>query len=322
MDRAARNFLGLAAIVLTLAAYGLCGLVAYGIVPLLEGRGSEGPIGVLAVLGLGVLLAISITRACRTLGRQAAATRELSSRIDRAALAPPTRLRLAAGEAGLADRVTLFDSTGSCSFVYGLLAPRVAISSDLLSRLSEAELRAALEHERYHVQSLDPLRSALTDAAVDAMFFLPALRTLGVRYEAARELAADRRAVGIVGPRPLAGALLKTMEGAPVDRPATIPLAAWRSIDSRLVQLETEREPCLAGIDPGALGATAVGACVFVLLLVGTPLTIGGGADLSRELGPASLLEGAVYCLLPLAVASAVISRLLSSRVLRSSLPV
>jgi Zn-dependent protease with chaperone function len=69
------------------------------------------------------------------------------------------------------------------------------------------------------------------------MFFLPALRMLGVRYEAARELAADRRAVGIVGPRPLAGALLKAIEGAPVDRPATIPLAARRSIDSRLVQL-------------------------------------------------------------------------------------
>jgi Zn-dependent protease with chaperone function len=254
-------------------------------------------------------------RGGRTLWRQAAASRELSRRIDRATLAIPRRLLLAARAAGLAGRITLLDSTEPCSFVYGVLAPRVVISSALLSRLSTVELRAALEHERYHVQSLDPLRDALADAAVDAMFFLPALRTLGARYEGARELAADRRAVGIVGPRPLAGALLKAMEGAPSERQAAVPLAAHRSIDARLIQLETGREPALAGVSAGTLAATALGACVFVALLVGTPLAIGGGADLSRELGPASLLEGAAYCLLPVAAASAVIYRRLSSRV-------
>jgi Zn-dependent protease with chaperone function len=316
MDRAARNFLALAATVLVLAAYGICGLVAYGIVPLLDGRGPGGAIGVPAVLGLGALLVFSIMRGGRTLWRQAAASRGLSRRIDRATLAIPPRLLLAARAAGLAGHITLLDSTEPCSFVYGMLAPRVVISSALLSRLSTVELRAALEHERYHVQSLDPLRSALAGAAVDAMFFLPALRTLAARYEAARELAADRRAVGIVGPRPLAGALLKAMEGVPSERLAAVPLAARRSIDARLIQLETGREPALMGVGAGTLGATALGAGVFVALLVVTPLAIGGGADLSRELGPASLLEGAVYCLFPLAAASAAIYRRLSSRVL------
>jgi Zn-dependent protease with chaperone function len=316
MDRAARNFLALAAISLALAAYGICGLVAYGIVPLLQGRGPGGAVGVLTVLGLGVLLGVSIMRGCRTLRRQTSAARGLSRRVDRAALAIPPRLLLAAREAGLSDRVTLLDSTEPCSFVYGVLAPRVVISSALLSRLSDVELRGALEHERYHVQSLDPLRDALADAAVDAMFFLPAMRTLGARYEAARELAADRRAVGIVGPRPLAGALLKAMEGAPAERQATIPLAARRSIDSRLIQLETGREPVPAGIDIATLGATTLGAGVFVALLVAAPLAIGGGGELSRELGPASLLEGAAYCLLPLAAASVLVYRRLTSRAL------
>ena len=62
MDRAARNFLALAAIVLILVAYGICGLVAYGIAPMLEGRDPEGAIGVPAVLGLGALLVFSIMR--------------------------------------------------------------------------------------------------------------------------------------------------------------------------------------------------------------------------------------------------------------------
>jgi hypothetical protein len=79
MDRAARNLLALAAIVLTLAGYGLCGFVAYGLVPLLEGRVGDDGVGLLAVVGLGTLLALSIHRGGRTLWRQAAATRDLFS---------------------------------------------------------------------------------------------------------------------------------------------------------------------------------------------------------------------------------------------------
>jgi Zn-dependent protease with chaperone function len=316
MDKASRNFLALAAISLALAAYGLCGLVAYGIVPLLQGRARAEGIGLLAVLGLGVVIVLSIARGGRVLWRQAAATRGLSHHLDDAASALPARLMLAARKAELADRITLLDSTEPCSFVYGVLSPRVVISSAFLSRLSDVELRAALEHERYHVQSLDPLRDALAEAALEALFFLPALQTLGARYEAARELAADRRAIGMVGPQPLAGALVKAMEGAPAERRATIRLAALRSIDSRLFQLETGREPVLTGTDIGTVAATVLGAGVFVALLVGTSLEIGGGGGLSREVAPASLLEGAAYCLLPLAAASAVTYRWLSSRVL------
>jgi beta-lactamase regulating signal transducer with metallopeptidase domain len=196
--------------------------------------------------------------------------------------------------------------------------PRVAISSGLLARLSGGELRAALEHERYHVERLDPLRSALAGAAVDAMFFLPVLRTLRGRYEAARELAADRRAVEIAGARPLAGALLKAIEGGAAERPPTVPLAAPQTIDSRLTQLETGREPRPAGIDRRSLGASALGASVFLILLVGAPLAVGGSADLSRELGPAGLLEGAAICLLPLAAATALFYRRLSTRSTRA----
>jgi hypothetical protein len=60
MDRATRNFLALAAISLTLAAYGFCGFVGYGILPVLEGRmGAEG-VGPMAVVGLGIVLSMSL----------------------------------------------------------------------------------------------------------------------------------------------------------------------------------------------------------------------------------------------------------------------
>ncbi|MBS1894170.1 MAG: hypothetical protein JST59_22955 [Actinobacteria bacterium] len=84
-----------------------------------------------------------------------------------------------------------------------------------MSRLSIEELQAALAHERYHVLSLDPLRSTLTQAAVAALFFLPAVRTLRRRYETERELTADRYAAALVGRRALASAMRKALDGAP-----------------------------------------------------------------------------------------------------------
>jgi Zn-dependent protease with chaperone function len=321
MDRATRNFVMLSATALVLVAYGLCGLIAYGILPLLDGRASGDPIGLFAVAGLGALLTVSIFLGVRTLWREGTAARALSRHIDTTALPQPSDLRLAAREAGLSGRVSLVDSPKCCSFVYGALAPRVALSRSLHARLSIDELRAALEHERYHVDSLDPLRSVVSRAAVDGLFFLPALRTLQGRYEVARELAADRRAVRLVGPRPLAGALLKAMEAATTDHPATIPLATPRSLDSRLDQLETGREPTPAGLDRISLGATALGVLAFLALLVTAPLAAGGGVNLIRGLAPASLLEGAIICLLPLVAASAVVYRRLRVRPTRLLLP-
>lgn len=314
MDRAARNFFALVAVAVTLAAYGVCGLVAYGVLPLLEGRTEDAGLELLAVLGLGSLLIASTVRGVRSLWREGAAERALSHQIAARALPQPPALCLAVDETGLSGRVTLVDSQERCSFVYGAPAPRVALSSGLLSSLSADELRAALAHEHYHVQSLDPLRSALADAVADAVFFLPAVRILRKRYEAARELAADRRAVERVGSRPLAGALLKAMEGGAGERPATISPAAPRLIDSRLSQLETGFEPRPTTIDLGNLTTTALGVSAFLVLLAAVPLAAGGSAELAREIGPTSLLQGVVFCLLPGIAATAIGYRRLSVR--------
>jgi beta-lactamase regulating signal transducer with metallopeptidase domain len=312
MDRAGRNFIALAAIALALVAYGFCALIADGILPLLEGRIEGDGVGLFAVVCLSGLLGASTGLFIRSLRREARATRRLSRRIEPAALPMPATLLRLTREARLCGRVTLTDSPHCCSFVYGLLVPRVAISLDLYGRLSEAELRSVLEHERYHVESLDPLRSALASAAGDALFFLPAAEILRRRYEAARELAADRQAVGIVGPRPLAGALLKAVEGGAIDLVATIPLAAARSIESRLSQLETGREPRLGGAGRRALALSAIGISAFLVLLAGAPLASGGSA-LATEFGPTALLEGAAFCLAPLAATAVVFYRRLST---------
>jgi hypothetical protein len=217
MDSAARNFFALVGICAVLGAYAVWGFIAYVAVPLFGADGGAfgrlSAAGVLPALILAALLAISIGRAAGALRRQIAASRRLSRGVQAAALPPTLELRAAARLTGLVGRVALVDSGGPFSFVYGVLVPRVAISQGFLNILTAEELRAALEHEHYHVRSLDPFRALTGKVLSEAFFLLPSLKALRARYEVARELAADRHAEHVCGRRPLLGALLKGLEG-------------------------------------------------------------------------------------------------------------
>jgi len=291
MDKAARNFFLLAALALLFGGLGLCAVFVSGLLPIIEGRSEDAGPSLVAVTGLAALLASSACRGARTLRREVRAGRALARVVAEGALPTPARLCRAAGEAGLSGRVRLINSDTSCSFVYGVLSPSVVFSSGLVSRLSPEELQAALAHERYHVVSLDPLRSAVGRVAVDALFFLPALRGIHRRYEAARELAADRRAVAVVGQQALVGALLKAMEDPGAEPAASAALASPAVMDSRLVQLESGREPPSRSIDPIDLTASVIGAAAFVALLLSVPLAIGGASDLARQIEPVNLSQ-------------------------------
>jgi hypothetical protein len=107
----------------------------------------------------------------------------------------PEALARTAQQTGLQGRIVLVEAADSFSFVYGVMTPRVAVSRGLLEHATPDELRAVLEHERYHVRNIDPLKAMIVSVLSAALFFLPALNSLRTRYVAGRELAADRRAL-------------------------------------------------------------------------------------------------------------------------------
>jgi beta-lactamase regulating signal transducer with metallopeptidase domain len=121
----------------------------------------------------------------------------------------------------------------------------------LLDSVSAGELRAVLEHERYHVCNLDPLKMLVLRALSATLYFLPVLGSLRSRYATGREFAADRRAVLTCGRSPLAGALLKVVRGPEWDElHVGAPLGGHELLDARVAQLETGREPRLARLSP------------------------------------------------------------------------
>jgi beta-lactamase regulating signal transducer with metallopeptidase domain len=304
MDSAGRCFAFLVGTSLVFAGYGVCGLVAYALLPLAAGdRGASPVAGLLALAGLVALVGASLALGVRAVWRHRADNARLVRQVERAAIAPTAALRGAAREAGVDGRIVLVESAEPSTFVYGIFLPRVAITTGMLERLSPPELRAALEHERYHVRNLDPLRELIGRTLAEALFFLPLASSLHRCYASERELAADRRAVAICGRRPLAGALLAALDGpGPVSR-TSVGLGGSALLASRLSQLETGRPSTVEGVGARPVLRSALGLAAVVAVFLAAVYGVGGNAALARliasELAPANLLSGTAVCVAP-----------------------
>ena len=221
-------------------------------------------LGSVAALLLIVLLVATNVLALRSFRAQAANTRRLKRWVGDRSVAVPPSLADAARAAGLEGRVDLVDAEGAFSFTYGMSQPRVAVSRGLIESVSDEELTAVLDHERYHVSNYDPLKVVVARSLPDSLFFLPALSELRGRYVAARELAADRRAMRRAGPAPLAGALHKVIAGPPdVDLGAAAAIGGDEALDARVTQLESGTEPPMAPISRARMAASVGGAGVL-----------------------------------------------------------
>ena len=141
-------------------------------------------------------------------------------RLHRASSAPGPRLARAATTLSIRAR-ELPTGEREC-FVSGILRPTVYISRGALARLSDAELLAALHHERAHVQGRDTLVLFVLSLLGDLCPFAP--RGVFESYQATREAAADAAAVTGAGSLNLASALLALARPGPVPA-GVLPMA-------------------------------------------------------------------------------------------------
>jgi Zn-dependent protease with chaperone function len=312
LDSANRSFLALMGVAVLVGAYVLCGAVGGVLVPLLLARVSHGGLAgllsdgvLLPLLPFVVLVAIGLALAGHSLLRQVVASHRLACRARMLAQALPDQLIQAAMQTGLGGRVVLVDAPESFSFVYGVLSPRVAVSRGLLEGVSGGELRAVLEHERYHVCNLDPLKVVLVRALTAALFFLPALDSLRARYVAGRELAADRRAVAVCGRRPLAGALLKVVRGPEwSELDVAVPIGGPELLKIRVAQLETGAEPRPQALSITRATISLLGAAMFVAMFLASVSSFGGPAAVYHATGTGlvtATLLGSLSCTAPFA---------------------
>lgn len=329
LDSANRSFLVLMVLALLLGMYVLCGAVGSVLVPLILARISrEGIAGLLdsggsmlPVLLFIVLVAVGLAFGARSIARQILASQRLMRRVRDLTLELPDELAFTAAEIGLGGRVVLLDAPERFSFAYGVLTPRVAVSRGLVEGVSDEELRAVLEHERYHVCNLDPLKVVFVQAFSAAFFFLPALDSLRARYLAGRELAADRRAVRACGRRPLVSALLKVVRGPDwSELEGVAAIGGPELLDVRVAQLETGIQPKLSTLSITRATVSLLGATLFAATFLAAVFSFGGPAAVYRATGTgltaADLLSG-LTCAAPFAGAGLVAYWLIARRASR-----
>jgi len=309
VDTANRSFATLAVAALVIAMFVLCGAVGCVLLALLVARFADSGPGALvtgahwvatlfvSIVAAGVLLGF------RSIVDQVRASRVLARRVRALELPLSRELEGAVERAGLRGRVLLVDSPECFSFAYGALTPRVAISRGLVEATSEGELAAVLEHERYHVHNLDPLKVLLARAVPATFFYFPVLGALRARYVVGRELAADRRAVKACGHHPLASALLKVVS-APRwgELRAAAAIGGADLLDVRLTQLERGAEPPLGTPTGRALALSILAGLALAGLFVASVIAFGGPSAVTRATG-AKLgvvdVAGAALCASP-----------------------
>ena len=130
-------------------------------------------------------------------------------RLIRSAADPSPRLREIARACDVSAR-ELRDDAPICALA-GVSSPVVLVSTGTLAAISDAELHAALQHERAHAKRGDQLLNAALSFLVD-LLPLPAADLVRT-YMAARELAADQDAARATDAESLAGALIAFAKG-------------------------------------------------------------------------------------------------------------
>ena len=172
-------------------------------------------------------------------------------------------LARSASPARLADQEVRLVPGLDAPCVAGLARPRIYCPADLAERLSEAELRAVLLHERHHQFAHASARLVLLAAIVPAVGRLEAGRRWVERRRAAIEIAADEHALGAGAGRPeLARALLK-LGSASLD--VRLPSYASAS-ELRLRHLTGETIPASRGL--GSVAAVVLPLVAFAACLM------------------------------------------------------
>jgi Zn-dependent protease with chaperone function len=310
LDRANRSFLALVATGLLVGSFTVWGGMAGVLEPMIRARVSAGLRSgeLVSLLPAALLVAVVVAGTVlggATLARQILATIRLSRQVRRLSIPLTDGLRIAADRSGLTGRVDLVDTAAPICYVYRAFSPRVVVSRGLLASVSDLELWAVLEHERYHVNNLDPLKLAFVQVTRSALLMLPILQPMQRRYLTARELAADRQALDACGRRPLAAALLKVVHEPLGDDPRIVAAIADPTLlDTRVHQLETGREPRTPTLGRHGLAASILAATVLTATFLAAIWSLDTPAGIAHPTATgvtAAILTGGTVCMIPFA---------------------
>lgn len=226
------------------------------------------------------LLSASTLALLRSLVRQLRDNRRVAEWVRLRTIPIQPAIAGVIADAGIA-RCRLVRHEQPCAFTFGIFRPIVVVTSTLFDELEAGPLRAILLHEAAHARARDPGRLFLARATAAGLLGIPPAVRARDRCHQWAELAADRAALGQLGPRPLAAALLALLRRPErlLPRAEGSVVEAGDLLPARLLQLSAYPEHLLlppsgrgeklavAALAGSVVAAAAVPCALFTALL-------------------------------------------------------
>lgn len=220
----------------------------------------------LIILMAAILLIGALTLAVQTLKTR----RYLKKNLSRKVLIPST-LKSITNELNLDCKINIVKDNNKFSFCYGLIKPKICLSTGLLKNLTENELKAILLHESYHLKNHDPLKILLGKTSAIMFFFIPVFADIQKYYTFSKEIAADEVVIKNGNKHSLISVLSKLMISSSPKLAGVAALANINDLEKRILyltgkQIKNTFKPSLINI----LLSTFV--VVFSLIIVNAPV--------------------------------------------------
>ncbi|MBI3486205.1 M48 family metalloprotease [Candidatus Daviesbacteria bacterium] len=177
---------------------------------------------------LSLITVIILTIGLLTLWIQILKTRLYIKRTIGKKVFLPNSVKKIAGELNLNGRIDVIKDKNRFSFCYGIIRPRICLSTGFIKVLNNEELKAVLLHESYHLRNYDPLKIVIGRAASRMLFFIPALGDIQKYYALSKEIAADNMTIKNTGKQPILSSLSKLIT---LNNPKFSGVAAFASSD-------------------------------------------------------------------------------------------
>lgn len=148
------------------------------------------------------------------------------------------KIRLTNQKYQLKDKTIVIRDNKPFAFCFGLVHPKIYISTATLAIATRQELEAILIHERYHLQKNDPIIVLLISTVKSLFPFIPLFSDFLKSFQIEQELKADQEVIRVVGSaKPILSILkklLQTSSHAPAFAPA---FASRETLEPRIKAL-------------------------------------------------------------------------------------
>lgn len=209
------------------------------------------------------------------------------------------KLAAAVESAGLTAKVIEVDDENLSVFCYGLLHPKICVSSGVVEKLNKAELEAVLRHEKHHLVVFEPMKLFIIQVISKILFFIPGINFLKKQFMISSEIEADAWATdNFQNKIPLAGALYKIIKWQEGARVKSLSVSFFAAATEERIQklVESNYVPRVKTIVPKFLASVFI--LIFSLIYLGGLLS--SGKMLQASGGDACLLmkdKGVGQCL-------------------------